>query len=96
MARKRCSEEIILRLVREIEAHLHGGMDVVSACRTALIPRVLSADVLFSVSLAKLIPTHLAKNRRAFPAPMISFLTHFEFPFWNDSLDILCFKGKFS
>ncbi len=35
MARKRYSEEDILGLLREIEVHLHGGMDVVSACRTA-------------------------------------------------------------
>lgn len=34
MARKRYNEEDILRLLREIEVHLHGGMDVVSACRT--------------------------------------------------------------
>ena len=35
MARKRYNEEDILGLLREIEVHLHGGMDVVSACRTA-------------------------------------------------------------
>ena len=35
MARKRYNEEDFLRLLREIEVHLHGGMDVVSACRTA-------------------------------------------------------------
>ena len=35
MARKRYNEEDILRLLREIDVHLHGGMDVVSACRTA-------------------------------------------------------------
>ena len=35
MARKRYNEEDILRLLREIEVHLHGGMDVVSACRKA-------------------------------------------------------------
>jgi len=35
MARKRYNEEDILRLLREIEDHLHGGMDVMSACRTA-------------------------------------------------------------
>ena len=29
MARKRYNEEDILRLLREIEVHLHGGMDVV-------------------------------------------------------------------
>ena len=34
MARKRYNDEDILRLLREIEVHLHGGMDVVSACRT--------------------------------------------------------------
>ena len=35
MARKRYNEEDIMRLLREIEVHLHGGMDVLSACRTA-------------------------------------------------------------
>ena len=35
MARKRYSEEDILRLLREIEVHLNGGMDVVSACCAA-------------------------------------------------------------
>ena len=34
MARKRYNEEDILRLLREIEVHLYGGMDVVSARRT--------------------------------------------------------------
>ena len=37
MARKRYNEEDILRLLREIKVHLHGGMDVASACRTACI-----------------------------------------------------------
>ena len=35
MARKRYSEEDILRLLGEIAVHLHRGMDVVSACCTA-------------------------------------------------------------
>ena len=35
MARKRYSEEDILRFLREIEVHLHGGMDVIRACRAA-------------------------------------------------------------
>jgi transposase-like protein len=35
MARKRYNEEDILRLLREIEVHLYGGIDIVSACRTA-------------------------------------------------------------
>ena len=35
MARKKYSEEDILRLLQEIEVHLHVGMDVVSACRPA-------------------------------------------------------------
>ena len=35
MARKRHSGEDILRLFREIEVHVHSGMDVVSACRKA-------------------------------------------------------------
>ena len=34
MARKRYNEEDISRLLHEIEVHPHGGMDVVSACRT--------------------------------------------------------------
>ena len=41
MARKRYNEEDILRLLREIEVHLHGGMDVVSACPTAPSPTCL-------------------------------------------------------
>lgn len=35
MARKRYSHEDILKLLREIEVHVHGGMDVVSTCRKA-------------------------------------------------------------
>lgn len=35
MARKRYSDEDILELLREIEVHLHDGMDVISACRKA-------------------------------------------------------------
>ena len=35
MARKRYSNEDILKLLREIEIHIHSGMDVVSACRKA-------------------------------------------------------------
>ena len=35
MVRNRYNEEDILRLLREIDVHLHAGMDVVSACRTA-------------------------------------------------------------
>ena len=35
MARKRYSDEDILKLLREIEIHIHGGMDVVRACRKA-------------------------------------------------------------
>ena len=45
MARKRYNEEDILRLLREIEVHLHGGMDVVSACRTAPIPTPLCKKI---------------------------------------------------
>ena len=37
MVQKRYNEEDILRLLREIEVHLHGGMDVASVCRTACI-----------------------------------------------------------
>lgn len=33
MVRKRHSDEEVLRLLREIEVNLHGGMDAVSACR---------------------------------------------------------------
>ena len=35
MARKRHSDEDILKLLREIEVHLSSGMDVSSACRSA-------------------------------------------------------------
>ena len=35
MARKRHSDKDILKLLREIEVHVHSGMDVVSACRKA-------------------------------------------------------------
>ena len=35
MARKRYSDEDVLKLLREIDVHLHGGLDVVSACRKA-------------------------------------------------------------
>ena len=38
VARKRYNEEDILGLLREIEVHLHGGMDVVSACLDPPIP----------------------------------------------------------
>ena len=37
MARKRYSDEDCLRVLREIEVHLAGGMDVPTACRTARI-----------------------------------------------------------
>ena len=33
MARKRYSDEDVLTLLREIDVHLHDGLDVVSACR---------------------------------------------------------------
>ena len=33
MARKRYSDEDILKLLREVEVHIHSGMDVVCACR---------------------------------------------------------------
>ena len=35
MAQKNYSDEDILKLLREIEIHIYGGMDVVSACRKA-------------------------------------------------------------
>jgi len=35
MARKRHSDEDILKLLREIELHLTGGADVATACRAA-------------------------------------------------------------
>ncbi|MDB2391344.1 transposase [Alphaproteobacteria bacterium] len=35
MARKRYLDEDILKLLREIEVHIHGGMDVVCARRKA-------------------------------------------------------------
>jgi len=45
MARKRYNEEDILRLLREIDVHLHGGMDVVSACRTLDLSRNCAAPL---------------------------------------------------
>jgi len=35
MARKGCNDEDILKSLRKIEVHFHGGMNVASACRTA-------------------------------------------------------------
>ena len=35
MARKRYSNEDALKILREIDVHLHDGLDVVSACRKA-------------------------------------------------------------
>lgn len=35
MARKRYTDEDALSLLREIDVHLHDGLDVVSACRKA-------------------------------------------------------------
>ena len=35
MARKRHSDEDALKILREIEVHLHDGMDVAGACRQA-------------------------------------------------------------
>jgi putative transposase len=35
MARKRCSDEDILKLLREVELALASGADVASACRSA-------------------------------------------------------------
>ncbi len=35
MARKRYSDEDALKLLREIDVHLHDGLDVVNACRKA-------------------------------------------------------------
>ena len=37
MARKRYGEDDILRLIRGIEMHCSSGMDVVSACRAAVV-----------------------------------------------------------
>ena len=38
MAWKRYSGEDLLKLSREIDVHLHDGLDVVNACRKARIP----------------------------------------------------------
>ena len=35
MSRKRYTDEDVLKLLREIDVHLHDGLDVVSACRKA-------------------------------------------------------------
>ena len=45
MARKRYNEEDVLRLLREIEVNLHGGMDVVSACHTGPSPTPLCTKI---------------------------------------------------
>ena len=37
MARKRYSDEDALKVLREIDIHLHDGLDVLSACRKAEI-----------------------------------------------------------
>ena len=39
MARKRYSDEDMLKLLREINVYLHDGLDVVSACRKAGISK---------------------------------------------------------
>ena len=41
MAWKRYSDEDALKILREIDVHLHDGLDVVSACSTAPIPTPL-------------------------------------------------------
>ena len=38
MDRKHYSDEDVLKLLREIDVHLHDGLDVVNACRKARIP----------------------------------------------------------
>ena len=35
MARKRSSDEDALKILREIDVHLHNGLDVMSSCRKA-------------------------------------------------------------
>ena len=35
MARKRSSDEDALKILREIDVHLHDGLDLVSSCRKA-------------------------------------------------------------
>ena len=35
MARKRYSDEDALKILREVDVHLHDGLDVVSSCRKA-------------------------------------------------------------
>ena len=35
MVRKRYSDEDVLKILREIDVHLHDGLDVVGACRKA-------------------------------------------------------------
>ena len=37
MARKCCSDEDVLKLLRVIYVHLHDSLDVVNACRKAVI-----------------------------------------------------------
>ena len=35
MVRKRYSDEDVLKLLREIDVHLHDGLDVANACRNS-------------------------------------------------------------
>ena len=45
MARKRYSDEDVLKLLREIDVHLHDGLDVVSVCRKAGISAFINGRV---------------------------------------------------
>ena len=45
MARKKYNEKDNLRLLCENEVHLRGGMDAVSACRTAPSPTLFAIKI---------------------------------------------------
>ena len=47
MARKRYSDEDALKILREIDVHLHDGLDVVGACRKAGISDIFLPAIEF-------------------------------------------------
>ena len=58
MARKRYSDEDALKILREIDVHLHDGLDVVSACRSLNFQKTIW-EIVFS-------------EKRAFPTRLIT------------------------
>lgn len=51
MARKRYSDEDALKLLREIDVHLHDGLDVVSSCRKAGVSDKTYSSLEFTVNV---------------------------------------------